>query len=1685
MTPVNHRRRLILFLVFTVSPLLLAQEQLDYPSANLSARWVNNPSQIQHNVSFEDGSQVRSILLRRSPLFYGPTYACGFYCNAACDAFLFAIFAVYANSGGLITNPTTAPPQVVWSANRAAPVGADATLHLTDLGDLVLAHANGTVVWSTGTASKSVAGMNISQSGNLVLFDQSGAPVWQSFEHPTDTLVLGQTLQEGQNLDANVSITNWSKGPVYLTVLSDGLYAFTASTPPQNYYQYTLNGNKSAKTPSYVKYTNGSLDLFTLFATPGTPDIRISLPPASSSVQFMRFESDGHLRIFEWNQGWQVTADVLGLDVCAYPMVCGQYGICFNGQCSCPAGGSASSSYFKPVDGRRISLGCSLVTPLSCQSLQDHHLLAVDDVSYFTFRYSGAAAFENIDEASCKQACLKNCSCKAALFQYGGDVSNGDCFLPTQLFSLQNNQPSLTHFNSSAYIKVEAASNASNNSIVPNSLSQNKGSSRVGLIIGIIVGIVAFVLGGLRLMYVRRRRRTTEVEEDDFPIVPGMPTRFSFHHLKEATNNFSKKLGQGGFGSVFEGNIGDQKVAVKRLDGVGQGKREFLAEVVTIGSIHHINLVKLIGFCADKSNRLLVYEYMSNGSLDKWIFSKDQNHTLDWQTICKIITDIAKGLSYIHEECRQRIAHLDIKPQNILLDDKFNAKVSDFGLAKLIDRDQEQVMTRMRGTRGYLAPEWLTSVITEKVDVYSFGVVVVEIVCGRKNLDYSQPEESIHLISLLQETIKMNKLEEIVSHDNDMKLHLEEAIKMIKLAVWCLQVDSSKRPSMSTVVKVLQGAATIETDLDYDIVTTAHLMRKQRDNYLLDTSSTPSASLLSGWHQTSNGQPMAMTPVNHRRRLVLFLLFTVSPLLLAQMQVDFPSANLSTLWVNDPSLHNDSFEDGSLVRSILLRSFPNDGGPTYACGFYCNNPCNVFLFAIFAVFTDSVGYIMGFTTSPPRVVWSANRATPVEDNSTLHLTDLGDLVLAHANGTVVWSTGTASRSVAGMNISLSGNLVLFDQSGAPVWQSFEHPTDTLVRGQTLKEGQKLDANVSVTNWTNGPVYLTVLSDGLYAFTASTPPQCYYQKTPDDNKHINGSLDLFALFALPASSSVQFMRFESDGHLRVYELNLEWNVTADVLGLDVCAYPMVCGEYGICSNGQCSCPVRESGSSSYFKPIDDRRINLGCSLVTPLSCESLQDHHLLTVDNVSYFSFTDSGAAAFKNIDEASCKQACLKNCSCKAALFQYAENVSDGNCFLPTQLFSLQNNQPSLTHFNSSAYIKVETASTASNNSIVPSPPSENKGSTRVPFIIGIIVAAIVVFVLAIGGLLSVYVRRRKTTEVEEDDFPIVPGMPTRFSFQHLKEATNDFSKKLGQGGFGSVFEGSIGDQKVAVKRLDGVGQGKREFLAEVETIGSIHHINLVKLIGFCADKSNRLLVYEYMSNGSLDNWIFSKDQNHTLDWQTICKIITDIAKGLSYIHEECRQRIAHLDIKPQNILLDVKFNAKVSDFGLAKLIDRDQEQVMTRMRGTRGYLAPEWLTSVITEKVDVYSFGVVVVEIVCGRKNLDYSQPEESIHLISLLQETIKMNKLEEIVSHDNDMKLHLEEAIKMIKLAVWCLQIDCSKRPSMSTVVKVLQGAATIETDLDYDIVTTAHLMRKQRDNYLLDASSTPSASLLSGPR
>nr|CAD1842241.1 unnamed protein product [Ananas comosus var. bracteatus] len=776
---------------FLLSFLRAHANPYDYPTANLSTVWTNNPSVLHHNVTFADGSSVRAILLRLNPAGLGPSFACGFFCVAACDAFLFSVFIIDSDSGGYMSNPTNAAPQVVWSANRARPVRENATLQLTPAGDLILRDVDNSLVWSTNTSNEHVAVLR----------------------PPTDTLVIGQSLAEGMRLTANVSAVNFTQSRLYLAVFRDGFRAYVDSDPRSS--------------------------------TTSEPNTSISLPPAKLA-QYMRFESDGHLRLYDYSiAGWRVVQDVLDVypDNCAYPTVCGDYGICTGGgQCSCP-----STDYFRLVNYREANLGCEPLTPLSCEFSYDHELLALSNVSYFNYVDPDAAAFQSmVSEQSCRTACLKNCSCKAAFFQFGGgNTSHGSCFLPSEIFSMQMNQPAVSHYSSSAYVKVQRIP-SSPVSAPSKSPDFTKKQSKTGIVLGIVLPGVFIVLIIIAIVLGLRRCNKEEGDEEEIlDGVPGMPKRFSYKELKEATENFSRKLGEGGFGSVFEGKIGDEKIAVKRLDGIGQGKKEFLAEVETIGSIHHINLAKMVGFCAEKTHRLLVYEFMCNGSLDKWIFNADRISLLDWHTRRKIILDIARGLSYLHEECRQKIAHLDIKPQNILLDQNLNAKVSDFGLSKLIDRDQSQVMTRMRGTPGYLAPEWLTSKITEKVDVYSFGIVVMEILCGRKNLDYSQPEESIHLISLLQEKVKAGRLLDLVDCSNkDIKLPEKEVIEMMKLAMWCLQIDSSRRPPMSTVVKVLEGATGVETSLEYDFVATNTVMSSRDDR--LDSLFVPAASVLSG-----------------------------------------------------------------------------------------------------------------------------------------------------------------------------------------------------------------------------------------------------------------------------------------------------------------------------------------------------------------------------------------------------------------------------------------------------------------------------------------------------------------------------------------------------------------------------------------------------------------------------------------------------------------------------------------------------------------------------------------------------------------------------------------------------------------------------------------------------------------------
>ncbi|KAJ7942543.1 Receptor-like protein kinase [Quillaja saponaria] len=290
------------------------------------------------------------------------------------------------------------------------------------------------------------------------------------------------------------------------------------------------------------------------------------------------------------------------------------------------------------------------------------------------------------------------------------------------------------------------------------------------------------------------------------------PTRYSYADIKKITNQFKEKLGQGAYGIVYKGRVSSEiHVAVKILNHSRGNGEEFINEVGTMGKIHHVNIVRLVGFCADGLQRALVYELLPNDSLERFITSPDKrSHFLDWETLQDIALGIAKGIEYLHQGCDHQIVHFDIKPHNILLDENFIPKISDFGLAKLCSKDQSVVsMTAARGTVGYIAPEVFSrnfGKVSYKSDIYSFGILLLEMVGGKKNVEVTLENDT----QIYYPEWIYNLLEE----GEDLRIHIEEekdseiAKKLAIVGLWCIQWHPVDRPSMKIVVQMLVGVET-------------------------------------------------------------------------------------------------------------------------------------------------------------------------------------------------------------------------------------------------------------------------------------------------------------------------------------------------------------------------------------------------------------------------------------------------------------------------------------------------------------------------------------------------------------------------------------------------------------------------------------------------------------------------------------------------------------------------------------------------------------------------------------------------------------------------------------------------------------------------------------------------------------
>ncbi|KAL8482988.1 hypothetical protein ACS0TY_025883 [Phlomoides rotata] len=291
-----------------------------------------------------------------------------------------------------------------------------------------------------------------------------------------------------------------------------------------------------------------------------------------------------------------------------------------------------------------------------------------------------------------------------------------------------------------------------------------------------------------------------------------MPIRYSYSNIKKMSRSFREKLGQGGYGTVYKGKLrSGYDVAVKLLKKSGGNGQDFMNEISTIGRIHHVNIVKLVGYCAERSKRALVFDYMPNGSLDKYLYSRENTNSLSWERKHEIAIGVARGIEYLHRGCDIQILHFDIKPHNILLDDNFTPKITDFGLAKFFSTDKTVVtMTAIRGTIGYVAPELINrgfGEVSYKADVYSFGMLLMEMVGLNKDMKRDKQASSQYFPCWIYDCFEQgHDIEYGATDENNNDDNMSDSIanKMVIVALWCIQTSPGDRPSMNKVVEMLE-----------------------------------------------------------------------------------------------------------------------------------------------------------------------------------------------------------------------------------------------------------------------------------------------------------------------------------------------------------------------------------------------------------------------------------------------------------------------------------------------------------------------------------------------------------------------------------------------------------------------------------------------------------------------------------------------------------------------------------------------------------------------------------------------------------------------------------------------------------------------------------------------------------------
>ncbi|GLT82269.1 hypothetical protein SLE2022_006680 [Rubroshorea leprosula] len=719
---------------------------------------------------------------------------------------------------------------IIWSANGGNLVQQGSKIQLAKEGQFRLSDSEGKDVWVAtleGLGIVSYAAML--DTGNFVLASRDSNNLWESFNLPTDTLVPTQILKPGSKLVARYAQTNYSGGRFsFVMELNGDLAAYTTRFPldAMNYNYWASN-----TTGSGVQVIFNQSGYIYLEAKNGSILSYITSSGHSSRDYYQRaiLEYDGVFRRYVYPKNnsvaagrpvaWSFLSHIPG-DICTSvgkylsSGFCGYNSYCIIGndqrpKCLCPPG----YLYLDPDDEMK---GCKRdFVAQECDGGQNADLFEFQDMVDTHWLGSLYKYFRAVTEDWCRQSCLSDCYCAVAFFQSGDCVSSS--------YPLFNGVTDAS-FGGKSLIKIRKGNSTSTST--GSSGGSSDGSKRQKLKLNLIPTLLLSSSAFLNLILLittlwfvlgsRYRKRTM--------LQPSRATHgmmslqsFTYKELEEATKNFEEVLGMGASSTVYKGvldTVNKNLIAVKRLHKhkleEGHNEKEFQAEMSAIGKTNHKNLVRLLGFCNEEEHRLLVYEYMTNGSLASYLFS---NPRPSWKQRTEIAFGTARGLVYLHEECSNQIIHCDIKPQNILLDDSFTAKIADFGLAKLLEKDQTRTLTKLRGTRGYVAREWFKDMpVTVKVDVYSFGILLLELICCRKHCEKDEEDENKKILAdWAYDCYQYRTLYLLVQDDEEAIEDIERAEKFVMIAIWCIQEEPSLRPTMKRVSQMLEG--TLEVPL--------------------------------------------------------------------------------------------------------------------------------------------------------------------------------------------------------------------------------------------------------------------------------------------------------------------------------------------------------------------------------------------------------------------------------------------------------------------------------------------------------------------------------------------------------------------------------------------------------------------------------------------------------------------------------------------------------------------------------------------------------------------------------------------------------------------------------------------------------------------------------------------------------